>query len=140
VPVDSHAGDTVGCVLKSQLLGDRKNPPDMPGLPVYDENKTVVGYEVASLGFIPLASADTPTVWAHTLHCLNLLLSGALDGSPELPDCSDAVRAFGYPDPAATAHEIAKVSDRRASESKTLLQQLTQCALVPNRRPNCPGP
>jgi hypothetical protein len=142
VPVDNTVGETVGCILKSQLMsGDSTPPPGMPGLPVYDRpGGVIVGYELPLLGFIPRSIANDPALLAHTTHCLNLLLSGALDGSPELPGCSDAIKAHRWPDPAKTAHEIALEIARHAVENRTLLQRMEQCRLVPQHLPSCPGP
>lgn len=112
VPVDDTLGETVGCVIKSQLIGGEPGhefPPGMPGLPVYDRaGGVIVGYELPLLGFIPRSITDDPAAFAHTTRCLNLLDSGALDGSPELAGCSDAIKAYGFPDPAKTAHQMAE--------------------------------
>lgn len=120
VLVDNKAGDTVGCVMKTQILGETPPPANAPGLPVYDQQGgALVGYLVAGDGFVAAAVSNNPVALAHLTTCISQLGSGVLDGNPKLAACTAALKAQGFTDPAADAHNARLMQERLTEQRST---------------------
>jgi hypothetical protein len=103
IPVSDRAGNTAGCVMKS----DQFAPPPVydkaaasGGLPVYDlkDRSTIVGRFEGGVGFVPEALTGQIAQLHTCTDALIAYLKGDPGAAPPSGDCRALLSAQGYPD------------------------------------------